>query len=152
MNTESVQGPTKDRVQDLFGSPVFGAAVPLVGRVLLSAIFLLSGVAKLAAPAATIGYIAAAGLPLPQFTYAIAVFVEIVGGLALIAGYHTRVAAAALAVFCVATAFGFHNHLGDQNQFAHFFKNIAMAGGLLQIFSFGGGRFSLDSRRPMNRQ
>jgi len=66
------------------------------------------------------------------------------GGLTLVAGFRTRFAAAVLAVFCLATAFGFHCQLADQNQFVHFFKNIAMAGGLLQIVAFGAGRFSLD--------
>jgi putative oxidoreductase len=113
----------------------------------LSAIFVVSGLSKLAAPAATIGYIQSVGLPFAHLGFAIAVFVEIAGGLALIAGYRTRVAAAALAAFTVATALTFHNDLADQNQFFHFFKNIAMAGGLLQIVTFGSGPFSLDARR-----
>lgn len=147
MNSEAVTASTRSQLQDLSGSAFFGAVAPLAGRILLSAIFLISGFAKLAAPAGTIGYIASAGLPFPQLAYGIAVVIEIVGGLALIAGYHARVAAAALAVLCVVTAFGFHNQLADQNQFAHFFKNIAMTGGLLQIIAFGAGRFSLDARK-----
>src|SRR2546421_3835837 len=125
----------------------YSAALALVGRVLLSAIFLISVLGKLAAPAATIGYIGAAGLPLPQLAYALAVAIELLGGLALIAGYQTRIAAAALAVFCIAAAFGFHGNLGDQNQFVHFLKNVAIAGGLLQLVAFGAGRWSLDARR-----
>ncbi len=119
----------------------------LVGRVLLSAIYLLSGLSKLAAPAATIGYISSAGLPFAPLGLAIAVAVEVLGGAALIVGYRTRFVAAVLAIFAVATALAFHNHLADQDQFIHFFKNIAMAGGLLQVFAFGAGRFSLDARR-----
>jgi putative oxidoreductase len=134
-------------VQDPSGSAVLGAALPLVGRVLLSAVFLVSGLSKLAAPAATIGYIRSVGLPFAQLGFAIALLVELVGGVALIAGYRTRLAAAVLAAFAVATALAFHSNLGDQNQFFHFFKNIAMAGGLLQIAAFGAGRFSLDMRR-----
>ena len=114
---------------------------------LLSAIFLISVVGKLAAPAGTIGYIAAAGLPLPQVAYALAVAIELLGGLALVAGYQTRTAAAALAVFSIAAAFGFHGNLGDQNQFVHFLKNVAIAGGLLQLVAFGAGRWSVDARR-----
>lgn len=45
------------------------------------------------------------------------------------------------------TAFGFHFNLADQNQFIHFFKNVAIAGGLLQVVAFGGGALSLDARR-----
>ncbi|MBU3076456.1 DoxX family protein [Sphingomonas quercus] len=129
-------------------SPRTGGATALVGRIAIAAIFLLSGFSKLAAPAATIGYIQSAGLPVPQIAFAIAAFVEVAGGLALIAGYRVRFVAAALALFSVATALGFHSALGDQNQFIHFFKNIAMAGGLLQIVAFGGGPLSLDARRP----
>jgi putative oxidoreductase len=122
------------------------SGVPLLGRILISAIFLISGVGKIMAPAATIGYIASAGLPLPKVGYAIAVFIEVVGGIALVAGYRTRLVAAALAVFCVVSALGFHDHLADQNQFIHFLKNLAMSGGLLQIVAFGAGRFSIDER------
>lgn len=128
-------------------SDVAHASAALIGRVLLSAIFILSGVSKLAAPAMMIGYISSVGLPFPQLALVVAVIVELGGGLALIAGYRTRVVAAVLALFSVATALAFHNALADQNQFIHFFKNIAMAGGLLQVVAFGAGRFSLDARR-----
>jgi putative oxidoreductase len=120
--------------------------VAVVGRVLIAAIFLLSGLSKLAAPSYTVGYIASAGLPLPWLGYTIAVAVEIGGGLALIIGYQARVAAALLAAFSIAAALAFHNQFADQNQFIHFFKNVAMAGGLLQVVAFGAGRFSLDGR------
>lgn len=123
------------------------ASAALIGRILLSAIFILSGFSKLAAPAMMVGYIGSVGLPLPQLALALAIIVEIGGGLALIAGYRTRTVAAVLAVFSVFTALAFHNALGDQNQFIHFFKNVAMAGGLLQVVAFGAGRFSLDARR-----
>lgn len=126
---------------------IFSGIVSMFGRALISVIFLISVFGKLSAPAATIGFIASAGLPFPQIAYASAVFIELIGGLALIAGFHARIAAGALAVFCVAGAFGFHSNFGDQNQFFHFFKNIAMTGGLLQVVAFGAGRFSLDARR-----
>ncbi|EJM27408.1 DoxX family protein [Pseudomonas sp. GM25] len=123
------------------------ASAALIGRVLLSVIFILSGFSKLAAPAMMIGYIDSVGLPLPHVALAVAIIVEIGGGLALIAGYRTRTVAAVLALFSVFTALAFHSALADQNQFIHFFKNIAMAGGLLQVVAFGAGRFSLDARR-----
>ncbi|QJU59109.1 DoxX family protein [Sphingomonas sp. AP4-R1] len=121
--------------------------LPLIGRIGIAAIFVLSGLSKLADPAGTIGYIQSAGLPLPQVGYAIALLVELVGGLALILGYRTRLVAAILAFFSIATALAFHNALGDQMQFINFFKNVAMAGGLLNVVAFGGGRLSLDARR-----
>src|SRR6267154_327624 len=124
----------------------------LAGRILIALPFLLSGVGKIAAPAMTQGYIAAAGLPLPAIAYAIAVIVELGGGILLVLGYQTRLVALVLAVFCVATAFGFHNNFADQNQMINFMKNIAMTGGLLQVVAFGAGAFSLDNRRLAARQ
>jgi putative oxidoreductase len=122
------------------------AVLPLGGRVLLSAIFLLSGLSKISAPAATVAYISSVGLPFAHFGLAIAILVEVIGGVALVLGYRTRLVAAVLALFTVATALAFHSNLADQNQFFHFFKNIAITGGLLQIVAFGAGRFSLDAR------
>ena len=121
-------------------------AMPLVGRVLLAAIFVLSGVGKIFAPEATQGYIAHAGLPFPQLAFLGAVVAELGGGLLLAVGYKTRLAAIVLAAFAVATALIFHSALGDQNQFIHFLKNFAIAGGLLQVAAFGAGRLSLDAR------
>jgi putative oxidoreductase len=95
---------------------------------------------------ATLGYIDSVGLPLTKVAFSIAVLVELVGGLLLLVGYRTRLVAAALTVFTLAAAFGFHFQLGDQNQFIHFFKNVAIAGGLLQVFAFGGGRFGVERR------
>jgi putative oxidoreductase len=128
-------------------SSAYPVCVALVGRILLAAIFLLSGASKLADPAGTIGYIASAGLPFPQLGFAGAAAVEVLGGLALVVGYRTRIAALVLAIFSLAAALAFHSALADQNQFIHFFKNIAMAGGLLQIVAFGGGVLSLDARK-----
>lgn len=116
------------------------------GRLLLAAIFVLSGVSKLADPTGTIAYISSAGLPAPSLAYGVAVIVELVGGLLLIAGFRTRIVASAIAAFSLAAAFGFHANLADQNQFIHFFKNVALAGGLLQVAAFGSGRFGFDRR------
>ncbi|AMB86127.1 LysR family transcriptional regulator [Pseudomonas agarici] len=123
------------------------AAVALAGRILISAIFLISGFSKVTNPSAILGYIGSAGLPFPQLALIVAIVVEIGGSLLLILGYRTRLVALVMAVFTVAAALAFHNHLADQNQFTHFFKNIAMAGGLLQVLAFGAGRLSLDARR-----
>ena len=122
-------------------------ALAIAGRVMIAAIFILSGASKLADPAGTIGYIASAGLPLPQLAFVGAAAVELLGGLALVLVYRTRFVALARAIFSVVAALSFHSALSDQNQFIHFFKNIAMAGGLLQIVAFGGGRLSIDARR-----
>ncbi len=128
------------------GSNGSQGALPLIGRILLAAAFIISGLGKLAAPAAIQGYIASVGLPLPLLAYIVAVVVEVGGGVLLLVGYRTKPVAAVLAAFCVFTAVVFHHALGDQNQLIHFFKNLAMAGGLLQIAAFGPGRIGLDSR------
>jgi putative oxidoreductase len=121
-------------------------ALPLIGRVLLAAIFLLSGISKLSNPAGTVAYIASVGLPFPELGLVIATIVEIFGGIALILGYKPRIVAMTLALYTLATAVFFHHNFGDKNQFLHFFKNLAMSGGLLQIVAFGAGRLSLDYR------
>ena len=120
--------------------------VPFVGRILVAAIFILSGLGKIGAPAATQGYIAAMGLPAPLLAYIGAIVVELGGGLLLLAGYRTKLIAAALALFSIVTAFIFHHALADQNQMIHFLKNFAMAGGLLQFVAYGAGRISVDGR------
>jgi putative oxidoreductase len=120
--------------------------IALVGRVLIAAIFVMSGFGKVAAPAATLAYMKAAGLPLAPLGLAVAALIELGGGIALALGYRTRLVATVLAAFAIVTALVFHSALADQNQLIHFFKNIAMAGGLLQVAAFGGGRLSLDAR------
>jgi len=131
-------------------SATFDAVIPFVGRALLSAIFLMSVLGKIQAPAGTIGYIASAGLPFPEVAYALAVLIELVGGLALLVGYRTRIAAGALAIYTLVAAIGFHSNLADLNQFIHFFKNVAITGGLLQVVAFGAGAFSIDAYRRGN--
>lgn len=121
--------------------------IALAARLLLAAIFVISALGKIADPAGTIGYITSVGLPAPTASYGLALLVELVGGLMLVAGYRTRAVAAVLAVFSIASALIFHHALGDQNQLFHFLKNLAMAGGLLQVVAFGAGSISLDARR-----
>lgn len=122
------------------------SVLPLVGRILLAAIFLISGTGKIAAPVATAGYIAAMGLPLPALGVLLAIVVEVGGGLLLVFGYQTRLISLLLAAFSIVTGIVFHNAIGDQNQMIHLLKNFAMAGGLLQLAAFGPGAFSIDNR------
>ncbi|MFL9995452.1 DoxX family protein [Paraburkholderia sediminicola] len=120
--------------------------LPLLGRILIGAPFVMSGLGKLAAYSATVGYIAAMGLPVPPLAFAVSVLVELGGGLLLLSGYRVRLVSVAMAVFCVVTALFFHHNFADQNQMINFLKNVMMAGGLLQITYFGAGAFSLDAR------
>ena len=125
----------------------YTAILPLAGRILMAAIFVMSGIGKIANPGGTLGYINAMGLPFPELALAGAIGIEVVGGLLLVAGFYTRPVALALAAFSIATGLIFHSAIGDQNQMIHLMKNFAMAGGLLQIAAFGAGSLSLDARR-----
>lgn len=124
----------------------------LAGRLLLAALFLPAGLSKLGNFAGTVGYISSVGLPLPQAGAALALTVEILGGLALILGLGTRLAAVVLAVFTLAASVIFHAYwaVPADQQFVTqllFFKNIAVIGGLLTVAAWGAGAWSLDARR-----
>jgi putative oxidoreductase len=124
----------------------------LVGRLLLASLFLPAGIGKLTGFAGTVGYIASAGLPLPALGAVIALVVEILGGLALIAGFGTRIAALVLALFTLVASFFFHAYWAvpvDQQFVVKllFMKNIAVVGGLLTLAAWGAGAWSLDARR-----
>ncbi len=117
----------------------------LVGRILLAVIFLKSGVGKLSNPAGTMQYMEAMGVPGLLFWPTVAL--EVLGGAAIVIGYQTRLVAFALAVFCVAAAFLFHHHFGDQTQMTQFLKNLSMAGGFLVLASTGATGFAVDRTR-----
>jgi putative oxidoreductase len=119
----------------------------LIGRILMAIIFLISGLGKVAAPSATIGYITSLGLPAPTLGYIASMVLEVAGGVLMVVGYRTRMIAALLAVYSIITALIFHHAFGDQNQMFHFLKNVAMAGGLIQVVAFGAGAYSFDNRR-----
>jgi putative oxidoreductase len=118
-----------------------------VGRILIGLPFAMSGLSKLAAYGPTTAKIAAVRLPFPSLAFAVAVAVELGGGLLLVLGYRVRPVALGLALFSLATAVSFHGDFADQNQMIHFLKNVMMAGGLLQIAAFGAGVISIDNRR-----
>lgn len=128
------------------------SALSLVARLLFVVMFLPAGIGKLTGFSGTVGYIASVGLPLPAAGAALALTVEIVGSLALLAGFGARNAALVLAVFTLAASFFFHAYWAvpaDQIFVTQllFFKNIAIVGGLLAIAANGAGEWSLDARR-----
>jgi len=125
----------------------FNDYVSALGRALLAVLFLVSGVGKIAAPTATIGYISSVGLPFPTIGYGLSAALELGGGLLLLFGYRTRAISLAFAVYSVITAVIFHNNLADQNQMFNFLKDFAVAGGLLQLFTRGAGSISVDAKR-----
>lgn len=127
-------------------------ALNLAGRVLLAALFLPAGISKLTGFEGTVGYIASVGLPLPVVGAVLALLVEIVGSVALIAGFGTRIAALVLAAFTLVASFFFHAFWAvpaDQAFMVQllFFKNVAVVGGLLTLAANGAGGWSLDARR-----
>jgi putative oxidoreductase len=123
--------------------------LPLLGRVLIGAPFILSGLGKLMAHDATVGYISSVGLAFPQLGWLIAIAVEMGGGTLLLIGYRARLVALIVGLFTLATAVFFHRNFADQNQMIHFLKNVMITGGLLQIVYFGAGPMSIDaSRKP----
>ncbi|MEZ2330029.1 DoxX family protein [Mesorhizobium sp. RCC_202] len=119
----------------------------LIGRVLLAVIFLLSGFGKLTAISGTAAYFGAMGLPVPTATAVIVGLIELLGGLAVLLGFQTRIAAWVLAIFTIATALVAHTGWADQNQMIHFLKNVAITGGFLLLASSGAGAYSIDAKR-----
>lgn len=117
----------------------------LLGRILLSVIFIVAGLGKITGYAGTQGYMEAMGVPGALLPLVIAV--ELLGAVAIILGYQTRIAALLLAGFSVLSAILFHANFADQTQSIMFMKNLAMAGGFLLLVARGAGGWSLDGRR-----
>ena len=124
----------------------------LIGRLLIGLPFVMSGLGKLAAYGKTTAMIAAVGLPVPPLAYAVAVLVELGGGLLLILGYQVRPVAIAQAIFTIAAAVSFHNNFADQNQMIHFLKDVMITGGVLQVAASGAGAISFDTRLSKDRE
>jgi putative oxidoreductase len=121
----------------------------LLGRVLLSLIFVISGAKKIGAFAGTAGYIASKGLPAAEILTALTIAVELGGGLLLLVGFKARWAALALGIFSILAAVFFHNFwtmsgAEAMNNQIHFMKNICIAGGMFMVVAFGPGRFGID--------
>ncbi|AMS43141.1 DoxX family protein [Aminobacter sp. NyZ550] len=123
------------------------SALTLAGRVLLSIIFILAGFAKLTAISGTAGWFASIGLPLPTVTTVVVGLVEVVGGIAILVGFQTRIAAIVLGLFTLAATAVAHLDFADQVQVMFLQKNLAIAGGLFVLAAFGAGALSIDGRR-----
>ena len=121
----------------------------LVARILLTAMFIYSGFGKITGFEGTVGYIASAGLPVPQLLAIGAIAAELGAGLLLLVGYKARWAALAIFLFLIPTTLIFHNFWASppdeyQMQQINFLKNITIMGGMLMVWAFGPGRFALD--------
>ena len=117
----------------------------LAGRTLLSVLFLLSGVGKISAYAATAAYMSSVGVPSVLLPVVIAT--EVVGATAIILGWQTRITAFLMAGYSLLTALVFHTNFADQIEMIMFLKNVSIAGGLLLLVANGAGPLSLDRRR-----
>lgn len=116
-----------------------------VGRVLLALMFLLAGLSKISGYAGMQGYMDSMGVPgalLP-----LVIVVEVLGALALMLGWQTRIAALLLAGFTLLATLIFHSNIGDPTQYLMFMKNLSIAGGLLLVLSHGAGPWSVDNRQ-----
>ena len=124
----------------------------LVGRILLASLFLVAGIRKLMAPAASAGYFAKLGFPMTDVLVWVVIAVEIGAAILLIVGWKTRYAAWALALFTLIATFAAHRFWEFDaaqyaNQMNHFLKNLAIVGGLAILAATGPGPFSVDGRR-----
>lgn len=132
-------------------SPVNNAFL-LAARVLMAVMFVPAGISKIGGFEGTVGYIASVGLPMAAAGAVAAIVVEVLGGLALLAGVGTRVAAVVLALFTLAASVFFHAYWAvpaDQAmvQQLMFFKNLAIVGGLLGLAAAGAGGWSVEGHR-----
>lgn len=123
----------------------------VLSRLLVAAIFLVSASGKLANFSGTAQMMSVAGFPIAQFFLVAAIFVELMGGLLLLVGFQTRLAAMALIVFLMPATLIFHaSQIGDpaqaQQQMVHVLKNLAIMGGLLKFFVDGAGDLSVDAK------
>lgn len=121
-----------------------------IGRIMLAAVFIISGAFKLADLSGTSTYMTSVGLP-SSMALPTALF-EIIGGLMIVLGIFTRLTALAFAIFCLLTALLFHRETADPVQAAMAFKNIAIAGGFLCLFAYDQKSWSFDSYRTRKRR
>ena len=120
--------------------------LPLLGRILIASLFVPAGFEKLTGFKGAVEYAASAGMPVPSLAIAAAIAIELGCGLLLLIGFKARWAAAAMALFAVVTAVVFHSNFEDVDMRIHFFKNLAIAGGLLNFIYSGAGPLSIDNR------
>ncbi|MFN3546599.1 MAG: DoxX family protein [Mesorhizobium sp.] len=122
------------------------SVILLIGRILLSVMFIMSGLQKFGGIEGTAGYIGSVGLPAPVALAWLAAIFETVAGIAILVGFQTKIAALLLAAFCVFAGYVFHFQPEDQMQMISFMKNLTIAGGFLALYVSGPGSLSVDAR------
>lgn len=123
----------------------------LAGRALLALIFIVSGFGKITGFSATAGFMASKGMPIAEVLLVGTIAVEFLGGLMLLVGWKARWAALAIFLFIIPATLIFHSPAGltgqeAQDQIINVMKNLAIMGGLLMVFAFGPGAWSLDRK------
>ena len=121
----------------------------LLGRILISALFIISAYNKVLSIDGTMSWME--GFGIPGFLLYPTILLEIILPLFVIVGYQARVSASILAIFCIVTAFLFHFDFSDQSQFISFLKNIGLAGGFLFIVANGTKDWSIDKKKKYVR-
>lgn len=120
----------------------------VIARVMLGHLFLIAGWQKIGGYEGAQGYMESVGVP--GMLLPLVILLELGAGLAIIIGWQTKLAAAALALFTIASAVLFHHNFSDQMQTIMFMKNIAISGGLMLLAVYGAGACSLDNRSSKN--
>ena len=123
--------------------------IDLIGRLLISALFLLSAYNKILSIDGTMGWMEGYGIP--GFLLYPTIALEIILPLFIIIGYNARLSAGLLALFCLSTAFVFHSDFADQMQLIAFLKNIGLAGGFFFIVANGTKDWSVDRKKKYVR-
>jgi putative oxidoreductase len=120
--------------------------VPLIGRILLAVLFLISAYNKVTNVAGTTGYFGKLGLPMPDILVWVVIAVEAGGGIFTVIGFQTRLVAWGMAIFVLLTALIGHKFWVDASQMTQFLKNLGIMGGFLMLAVAGPGRLSVDRR------
>ena len=127
---------------------IINSLIAPLGRIFISLIFLMSGINKIDNYSNTSGWMESMGVS--SSLLPIVIILEILGALAIIVGWRTKIAAFLLAGFCLISALIFHSDFSNQMVIIAFMKNLAIAGGFLFLFVHGPGNFSLDNRNKVN--
>jgi putative oxidoreductase len=125
---------------------------PLAGRILMSVMFLISGFFKIGGYSQMVAYSASKGLPMASVAIACAAVVELAGGLAILVGFQTKIAAWLLFLYLIPVTFLFHNFWAmqgaeQQQNMINFLKNVSIMGGLVILATYGAGPYSVDHSR-----
>ena len=121
----------------------------LIGRILISALFLISAFNKVFNLDNSMGWMETFGVP--GFLIFPAIAIEIILPILVIVGYQARIAAGILSIFCLLTAFLFHFDFSNQSQLVSFLKNIGLAGGFLFIVANGTKDWAVDKEKKYVR-